>query len=141
MYRDNWSWYDMLRCQVFVKDWNLLPKKYKTDVAIRDMTTFLMRSRQHARYMDCKTNCYLYDIARGDLTGPSPFKVSLLQVSGAIVTYGSPGRLLLGMPRLDNRASVKALEARLTPYGYYHVYDYTDAKNLTSVADGDLLIG
>jgi hypothetical protein len=141
VYKDNWSWHDMMRGQVFVKDWNQLPQKYKTDAAIKDYITFIMRNHDLAKYMDPNSNCYLHGLAAGDIIGPKPVKVSMMRECGAIIMNTKAHYILIGTPRNNSVASMRALEAVLTSHGYYHVVGYMDTTNVYGNTDESAEIG
>jgi hypothetical protein len=141
-YNDEWTWYDMFRGQVFVKDWNQLPIKYKTEKSKNDYIKYIIHHPAKNRYMDPETNCYPFGKAEGQLKGPELILIETLKLAGVLAINQPDGTISLTLPRKDKRIEYISLIAENYDENEnkYHIASYGPISNSADITDGEKYI-
>lgn len=98
VYKDNWSWYEMLRGYYVTRDWHQLHHRDKTAEKSRALLQYISKTPSLLPTLDAKTWCYINTLKDGLTTGPDNITLQDLHELGYQFLKDSRGQMVVFEP-------------------------------------------
>jgi hypothetical protein len=98
VYKDNWSWYEMLRGYYVTRDWHQLHHTDKTVEKSRALIQYISKTPSLLPTLDPKTWCYINTLKDGLTTGPDNITLQDLHELGYQFLKDGRGQMVVFEP-------------------------------------------